>query len=237
MLLKRKRSDVELSYGSVFASTQQVGESSFNFDAIAAMETARRGFFSPRLSTPSHLHSRTMKRVRNNRPAESEVYQHTLDVLYSAQQRGRDCEPRQPPSPPKVTNGATIVRNHTDTRPVTHQRSLHSFWNLPDPSTSTNPLVPSPASSAASFSSPSIAPHTVSTHCDDCGVGLVGSEDDAMMDVDGYSLNPDDHLCEACGKTVCFSCSVSNLGEHRRCLACAGSNIRPAVYTQRLLAA
>jgi hypothetical protein len=43
-----------------------------------------------------------------------------------------------------------------------------------------------------------------------------------MMDVDGYGSGPDDHICGACGKAVCFSCSISNLGEHRRCLACAG---------------
>ena len=82
MLLKRKRSDAELSYGFMFASTQKLNGDSFNFDAMSAMETARRGFFSPRQSTPSHLHSRTMKRFRDNRPAESEVYRKlTQDTL------------------------------------------------------------------------------------------------------------------------------------------------------------
>lgn len=74
MLLKRKRSECELSYGSIFSSTQQLNNDCFNFDAMAAAETARRGFFSQRHSTPSHLHSRTMKRSRDNRPAESDVY-------------------------------------------------------------------------------------------------------------------------------------------------------------------
>ncbi len=40
------------------------------------------------------------------------------------------------------------------------------------------------------------------------------------MDMDNYVRDP--HNCGACGKAVCFSCSVSNLGEHRRCLLCAG---------------
>jgi hypothetical protein len=72
MLLKRKRSESEL--GSVFSSTQRPESGCFNFDAMSAMDTARRGFFAPRLSTPSHLHSRTRKRFRDNRPSETEVY-------------------------------------------------------------------------------------------------------------------------------------------------------------------
>lgn len=42
------------------------------------------------------------------------------------------------------------------------------------------------------------------------------------MDIDGGGLGAQAHACGACGKAVCFSCSISNLGEHRRCLACAG---------------
>jgi hypothetical protein len=72
MLLKRKRSESELA--SVFSSTQRPDTACFNFDAMSAMDTARRGFFAPRQSTPSHLHSRTRKRFRDNRPSESEVY-------------------------------------------------------------------------------------------------------------------------------------------------------------------
>ena len=43
-----------------------------------------------------------------------------------------------------------------------------------------------------------------------------------MMDVD-MDIDASDNVCGACGKAVCCSCSVSNLGEHRRCLVCAGS--------------
>lgn len=39
------------------------------------------------------------------------------------------------------------------------------------------------------------------------------------MDVEGSCAGGQ---CGACGKCVCFSCSVSNLGEERRCLGCAG---------------
>lgn len=42
------------------------------------------------------------------------------------------------------------------------------------------------------------------------------------MEVDGTSGS--EHTCGACGKAVCFSCSVSRLGEHRRCLVCASAS-------------
>lgn len=42
-----------------------------------------------------------------------------------------------------------------------------------------------------------------------------------MMD-DGYGFEAYINTCSACSRAVCFSCSVSNLGEQRRCLLCAG---------------
>lgn len=41
------------------------------------------------------------------------------------------------------------------------------------------------------------------------------------MDMDDYGMSAD-HACTACRKAVCSRCSVSNLGEQRRCLQCAG---------------
>lgn len=55
--------------------------------------------------------------------------------------------------------------------------------------------------------------------CEDCGVGL--SEEDTTMD-DGYGFETYINACSDCARAVCFSCSVSNLGEQRRCLNCAG---------------
>ncbi|KAK4124239.1 hypothetical protein N657DRAFT_571791 [Parathielavia appendiculata] len=225
MLLKRKRSESEL--GSVFSSTQRMDNGCFNFDVMSAMNTARRGFFAPRYSTPSHLHSRTKKRFRDSRPSEDEVYQHTLDVLYSAQRRPHELHPA-PAQPPQTANTGIPSRpyrqSHHDGSQL-QQRSLHSFWNLPGggPATSS---TGSPASSPASCLSPLLAcPLSIPTHCEDCGAGLGGDgDDDTMMDIDGYGGSglEDQPCCVACGKAVCFSCSISNLGEHRRCLACAG---------------
>jgi ArsR family metal-binding transcriptional regulator len=42
---------------------------------------------------------------------------------------------------------------------------------------------------------------------------------DMMMDIDMDSGN---HACTSCGKQVCHSCAVSNLGAERKCLNCAG---------------
>ena len=40
------------------------------------------------------------------------------------------------------------------------------------------------------------------------------------MDVD--IANGGNYACEQCGKVVCHGCAVSNMGEQRRCLNCAG---------------
>lgn len=68
-------------------------------------------------------------------------------------------------------------------------------------------------------SGPSVEIVNRPTTCEDCGVGL--SEEDAMMD-DGYGFETYINVCSACSRGVCFSCSVSNLGEQRQCLNCAG---------------
>ncbi len=66
-----------------------------------------------------------------------------------------------------------------------------------------------------------------SSSCEDCGAGLRdgGDDDDMMVDVDGLGGGMEDYSCGACGKTVCFSCSVSNMGANRRCLVCAGRSV------------
>ena len=58
-------------------------------------------------------------------------------------------------------------------------------------------------------------------------MGQVIGQTDARgdeMEVDGLGAEGD-HACDACGKQVCFHCSVSNLGEQRRCLSCAGRKV------------
>lgn len=130
----------------------------------------------------------------------------TLNLLYSAQQQHQNSCEAQP-----QTDMAMAAPPQPDTqgRREAHQRSLDSFWRLPVTAPSSAPSSPA-------------AQQNVTPNCEDCGAGL-GDGADMMMDVDG--LDPKGRSCSACVKTVCFSCSISNLGDRRRCLACAERNV------------
>jgi hypothetical protein len=170
------------------------------------------------------LHSRTLKRYRDNRPSDEEVHrkfyewrahhhlspnsclpaEHTLDLLYSAQQRqqGQLQDPVAQPEPEAQQQPAANPNSDG-------QQSLHRFWDIGS--------EPSSGTSSPGIANPSAPP----TNCDDCGAALAGNDDD--MDVDSGAAQ--DTACGACGKHVCFSCSVSNLGEQKRCLQCAGRRV------------
>lgn len=46
------------------------------------------------------------------------------------------------------------------------------------------------------------------------------------MDIDGgFDGGGEGTSCGACGKPVCSHCSITNLGEQRRCLTCAGRRV------------
>ncbi|OTA03134.1 hypothetical protein A9Z42_0035610 [Trichoderma parareesei] len=191
------------------------------------------------------LHSRTLKRYRDNRPSDEEVHQHTLDLLYSAQQRQQQeqdqnhhhhhlhhgvgpvaqdlaanqmllpvsasSDPCPLPTPPMTTPSSSSSSPTHD-----GQQSLHRFWNIGS--------QPSSGTSSPGLADPLCAAPTP-TACDDCGAPLAGSDGagDDGMDLDGSAAQ--DTACGACGKHVCFSCSVSNLGEEKRCLQCAGRRV------------
>ncbi|KAK2596827.1 hypothetical protein N8I77_012719 [Diaporthe amygdali] len=245
MLLKRKRSDDQLS---PFASSSplRINTAAGN---VATMDTdldvdmdmdmdvdtdmdrnmnvdidsplSAMTIRSPsRSCTPSHLPSRTFKRLRNGRPSDHEVHQNTLQMLYRAQQRAH--QPQHVLSPPTTTSPAALpspptasLQPHSPPAPAQNQRSLHSFWNIPS-----KPQPPPPLGILSPAPAPSVdAIVDRPTSCDDCGVDLGGEE--AAVD-DGYGFETYISSCSLCCKAVCFSCSVSNLGEQRRCLVCAG---------------
>lgn len=138
-------------------------------------------------------------------------------MLYQAQQ-----QPRQPHhvfSPPATPVSIPSMPPPPQATSAQNQPSLHSFWKIPAVAAaqpaylSSTPFVPT----ASSVSPAEMLDRP--TTCEDCGVGL--SEEDAMMD-DGYGFETYINTCSACSRAVCFSCSVSNLGEQRRCLMCAG---------------
>lgn len=132
----------------------------------------------------------------------------TLNMLFSAQRSRLSGYPvAGPPSPSPDASHSHLSAAATTSRPT--QRSLHSFWHIkshPKPSASS---MPPPVDLG------SLSP----ANCESCDVDLT-----ATMDVDGYGLEAD-YMCEACGKRVCSHCSVTNLGEQRRCLGCAGPKV------------
>ncbi|KAK3391528.1 hypothetical protein B0T20DRAFT_81235 [Sordaria brevicollis] len=269
MFLKRKRSESELSFSSSLPSPSagMSNDHGFDLSAIASVINSQKSFSSMPLPTPSHLHSRTMKRYRNNRPSEEEVHQRTLSLLYAAQQQQQQQQQQQhqqhqqhqaasPPFDPNLHgrepgNGNSVgpsgvFQKQQQQAGRGQQRSLHSFWNLPAAQSTASS---SHISTVTLSGTPGNILLDTPTSCEDCGAGPSGNSggsdgnrhakrrgeggdhDVDMMDVAAQDSSRcgqgndeyDSSLsqCEACGKMVCFSCSISNLGEHRRCLACA----------------
>lgn len=273
MLLKRKRSDDDLSSFSSSsplkaATVGDVATLDMDVDMDMNPDThVDMGIDSPlsamsirspgRSITPSHLPSRTFKRLRNGRPSDHEVHrksgdgaasppqgpflswgmfpdlllrhvrastENTLQMLYRAQQRPQ--QPQHVFSPPPAASSSIApslvpsVQAHSPaaSAPAQSQRSLHSFWNIPF----SHQSPPGTALSSALGPSVDVIVDQPTT-CDDCGVELGG--EDAAVD-DGYGFETYISSCSLCCKAVCFSCSVSNLGEQRRCLVCAGKEDR-----------
>ncbi|KAH8669652.1 hypothetical protein BGZ60DRAFT_39136 [Tricladium varicosporioides] len=209
MVLKRKRSDSEISTSSSMLSSPL---SANNFMSIDSYNSNQ-----PQISTPSLFSSRTRKRHRDNRPSEAEVHQHTLSLLFSAQQN-------QPPQPQNIP----IAPLPSSAQSQGQQSNLHSFWALPSTARHTSPassssvsLINTPITSGANncFFQP--------TNCEDCDASLQMDNTDAMdldvmMDIDMNGGNCPNFACTSCGKQVCHGCAVSNLGAERKCLMCAG---------------
>ncbi|KAF2877139.1 hypothetical protein BDV95DRAFT_601553 [Massariosphaeria phaeospora] len=161
----------------------------------------------------SDLGCRTRKRVRDNRPDEREVHEHTINKLFSAQRTHPQPILLAPPSPPPP-------------QPKVQKSTLHSFWNLPAPPVQA-PAVPILLDRHISTTAP---------RCEDCEAPL--REDGDSMDID---MDMDMHVagsggvgggqggqfaCNGCGKQVCGTCAV--VASSRHCLQCAttGRNAR-----------
>ena len=208
MVVKRKRSESDFSSSSSLPSSPPSSGAYF-----APAHTAEP------VPTPSWLSSRTRKRYRNNRPAESEVHRgcswtvpkncqlmkstdHTLSLLYRAQQNQLVQPLLSHPETPQAMSVAHV--------PPTQKTNLHKFWSLPQ--------KPQQLSSTV----PSFYRTVTPTHCEDCSASLDGADDGEAMDVDMMTTDVDerDFGCTSCGKQVCHSCAVSILGMERKCLGC-----------------
>ncbi|KAL2060644.1 hypothetical protein VTL71DRAFT_9285 [Oculimacula yallundae] len=222
MVLKRKRSDSEISTSSSLLS------SPLSAPGYMSIDYPNNQTQTP-IPTPSLFSSRTRKRYRDNRPSESEVHQHTLSLLFSGAQKQQEVALptfSRPSITPHQPVSSIPSRSHSM---PSQQASLHSFWHGPMAS-GTRQLSPSSNYSNSTANTPSIVSGTnaffSATNCEDCDSSLGQADDadamdvDMMMDIDmGGSGN---YGCTSCGKQVCHSCAVSNLGAERKCLNCAG---------------
>lgn len=137
--------------------------------------------------------------------------ENTLNILFSAQkqQQQQQAEPSYPEEPTMSMSP-----------PPPQQPSLHSFWALP--------ARPTSRDSSANSGSLSTPAYCQETNCEDCDTVLVNGDGDAMdmdIDVDMYGGGGDgssDFACSQCRRQICHQCAVSNLGEQRQCLMCAG---------------
>ncbi|OAQ79514.1 hypothetical protein VFPFJ_10000 [Purpureocillium lilacinum] len=219
-LLKRKRtsSDAPFSFAGAF-DTMSNGSTTTTTTTASGFNPVF-GFPAMDPGRDAHLNSRTWKRSRSNRPSDDEVHQRTLHLLLSAQQQQQQHEQKTTspqPSPYVADRGAPLAgtfRQHHQPQalPQRRQGSLHSFWAI------------NSAPTAAPDSMTGVQVYTQASRvCEDCGAALGAPGGDDGMDIDGGSS--DMAPCGNCGKVVCFSCSVSSLGEEKRCLRCADRRV------------
>ena len=238
MVVKRKRSDSEISSASSLLSSP-LSNSLMAIDSFSSQN---------QIQTPSLFSARTRKRHRDNRPSESDVHcmplitlpsaeplaltpetVHTLSLLYSAQRNQQPVAPMPAPTHRQPLAGTYSQSFPTQALPASNQPSLHSFFAIPN-SHARHSSPSSESSNASSYSGTPIDNATMhsffqATNCEDCDASLNTPDGDAMdvdmMDID-VNANGGNYACESCGKNVCHGCAVSNLGEQRRCLHCAG---------------
>ncbi|RYC55675.1 hypothetical protein CHU98_g10535 [Xylaria longipes] len=222
MQLKRKRSESELStsttstfnspprFDSFSPQSTDVSMDADNFAFAANFPVSPLSRFGNMTIHFPRVPGRTMKRCRDNRPSEDEVHQRTLNMLYAAQRQQ---------NPPQANDTRTIHQQHhvpvaAQPEPLSssHQTDLHSFWNLPSRPSALPPACLPPTTTETP------------TECEDCGQSF-GGDGDGTMDVDDGS-GVEGTSCGACGKHVCSHCSITNIGEQRRCLGCAGTTTR-----------
>ncbi|CAD6499681.1 BgTH12-03789 [Blumeria graminis f. sp. triticale] len=189
--LKRKSSDLEnYNPGAPFGSS-------------TTKLAINSEFSTSYLAARPLLPSRTRKRLRYDRPSEPEIHKHTLFLLFSAQ----NCPKAQSTQP----NGELDEKSTTPllSECPSKQSNLHAFLRIP--LTSGNSLTPKmslpPRSSIDTYSEKMI--------CHDCDIPLENDQE-----LSSLHIYENDHTCTSCGKYVCHSCSISNLGLDRKCLNC-----------------
>ncbi|CCU81860.1 hypothetical protein BGHDH14_bgh02244 [Blumeria hordei DH14] len=121
------------------------------------------------------------------------------------------------PSEPEIHTQSTQPNDELDENSTTpllsecpsKQSNLHAFLRIP--LTSGNPLTSKMSLPTRS----SINTYSDKMICHDCDTPLENDQERSSL-----YIYENDHACTSCGKYVCHSCSISNLGLDRKCLNC-----------------
>ncbi|KAK2749887.1 hypothetical protein FQN57_005304 [Myotisia sp. PD_48] len=142
--------------------------------------------------TPRHLHSRTRKRFRNDRPEDQVVYDNTLRWLFSAQKtannEGRSQVLIQNEVEPTTMSEDFISPPFSDSKPDSSQKTLLHFFQpsrQSQESTCQHTLVPR-----------NIVSNANSSMCSDSGSGGIETDIDMQMDVDSSSPSTNSSFCQ-----------------------------------------
>ncbi|RPA92562.1 hypothetical protein L873DRAFT_185357 [Choiromyces venosus 120613-1] len=162
---------------------------------------------------------RTLKRWRNGKPREEEVYQYTLQKLFSAQSS-------QPSHTPTTSSPFKTIPTHPPGHNMNSTTPTGRSQRALTPPQRTNPFAimahTKPISSnGAAFSK--LMPCTSVAASSQTPEGMASCEDcDRAMELSGFSGMSEEGRCGACSKRVCENgCSIS-LGDGARvCLDCA----------------
>ncbi|KAG0644681.1 hypothetical protein HOY80DRAFT_699527 [Tuber brumale] len=165
---------------------------------------------------------RTMKRWRNGKPREEEVYQYTLQKLFSAQSSQPSHTPSTPTPPSlfKTIHTQSLGHSIHSTTPtskgqrvLTPPQRINPFAVMAH----TKPISSNSTSFSKSMSCASVAASSQMLEgmasCEDC---------DRPVELSGFSGMNEEGRCGACSKRVCESgCSISLGNGARICLDCA----------------
>lgn len=112
-------------------------------------------------------------------------------------------------STPPFYTPKQMLQPQAHTQNSQHQQSLHTFWPLPTPPSSA-PQSPPPLSH--------ILPLLT---CEDCDSSILSPSDvdicmTGMDEMEEYG----EFACRSCGRRVCGTCAVVEIGAGRECLGC-----------------
>lgn len=114
-------------------------------------------------------------------------------------------------SPPPAAYPTVTQVVHARPQPNQRQPSLHNFWTISSPPPSAiEPVMESTATSTSL--------------CEDCEVPLPMPDNDISMGgMDEDDVRIFECACRSCGRRICGTCAIVEVGVGRECLQCRTS--------------